>query len=66
MLVLSYFGFLFTDYVPSPISRYKFGYVYIGLLAFGLLMNLSTMVTFSIINWVRLRKVKKDRLMIQN
>ena len=66
VLVLSYFGFLFTDYVPNPVIRYKFGYVYIALLAFGLLMNLGTMVTFSIFNWLRLRRIKKNRLMIQH
>jgi hypothetical protein len=59
VLILSYFGFLFTDYVPNPVIRYKFGYFYIALLALGLLMNLSTMLSFSILNWIRLRRVKK-------
>ena len=66
VLILSYFGFLFTDYVPSPVLRYKFGYFYIALLALGLLLNLSTMVSFSILNWIRLRQVKKNRLIVQH
>jgi hypothetical protein len=37
--ILGYFGFLFTDYVGNPATRYIFGFVYIGILAWGLLVN---------------------------
>ena len=67
VLILSYFGFLFTDYVPDPVLRYKFGYFYIALLAFGLFLNISTMMIFSILNWIKLRRAKKNReLMVQH
>jgi hypothetical protein len=38
--VLGYFGFLFTDFVGDPGTKYMFGYAYIGILCFGLLGNL--------------------------
>ena len=44
ILILGYYGFLFTDYVETPIERYIFGYVYIGLMAAGLLFNLLYLV----------------------
>jgi len=44
VLVLSYFGFLFSDYVESPIARYSFGFFYLGLIALGLAINFLGMV----------------------
>jgi len=59
VLTLSYFGYLFSDYVESPVARYQFGYLYIGLLALGLLFNTVTMGIATIadlIRWWRRRK----------
>ena len=43
VLILAYFGFLFTDYVDNPIARYTFGFLYIGLVALGLAVNVLSM-----------------------
>jgi hypothetical protein len=46
--ILGYFGFLFTNYVDDPVLRFKFGFVYIGIVAFGLLGNLLLLGSVSI------------------
>ena len=64
-LTLSYFGFLFSDYVSSPVARYRFGYFYIGILAFGLLVNLLTMGIATIADLVRWWKRRKHQKEVQ-
>jgi len=44
VLVLAYFGFLFSDYVESPVMRYQFGFFYIGLIALGLSINVLALL----------------------
>jgi hypothetical protein len=44
VLILSYFGFLFSDYVENPVARYSFGFLYISLIALGLVLNVLAMV----------------------
>lgn len=44
VLILAYLGFLFSDYVESPVARYSFGFFYIGLIALGLAINILGMV----------------------
>ena len=44
VLVMSYVGFLFSDYVESPVARYKFGFFYISLIGLGLIFNVLVML----------------------
>jgi len=44
VLVMSYLGFLFSDYVESPVVRYRFGFFYISLIALGLVFNVFVMI----------------------
>lgn len=53
ILMMSYFGFLFSDFVASPIARYSFGYLYIGIILFGLVVNVVAMITSAVVNMVR-------------
>ena len=53
ILLMSYFGFLFSDYVQSPIARYSFGYLYIAIILAGLLVNVLVMVITSISDLVQ-------------
>ena len=39
LLALSYFMFLFTDFVPDPAFRFTLGWVFSGIIAFNLLFN---------------------------
>ena len=51
MLILSYFPFLFTNFVPNPEVRYDAGWIYISLVAFMLLVNLAAVCHVWIINF---------------
>lgn len=53
ILLMSYFGFLFSDYVQSPVARYSFGYLYIAIILAGLLVNAVAMVISSIYDLVQ-------------
>ena len=44
VLILSYAGFLFSDYVENPVVRYSFGFFYISLLAVPLVINIVVIV----------------------
>lgn len=44
VLILSYAGFLFSDYVENPVVRYSFGFFYISLLAVPLVINILVIV----------------------
>ena len=44
VLILSYTGFLFSDYVDSPISRYNFGFFQISLIGIPLVINIAVML----------------------
>lgn len=44
VLIMSYMGFLFSDYVESPIVRYRFGFFYLSLIALGLAINVLFML----------------------
>jgi len=59
VLVMSYIDFLFTDYVDNPVSRYTFGYFYIGIIAFGLLVNVITMGAATIADCAKACKRRK-------
>lgn len=62
VLVMSYLGFLLSDFVESPISRYNFGYLFIGVIGFGLLVNIIVMggdAVIGLIKWCRMRKLKQ-------
>ena len=61
ILSLSYIDFLFTDFVEDPVARYSFGYIYISIIAFGLLINVITMGTASLIDLVRACKRRMNR-----
>jgi len=58
ILILGYYGFLFTDYVGDPTMRYTFGYIYIGILAGGLLLNAINLVYTSLVDLVSWCKYK--------
>ena len=60
ILSLSYIDFLFTDFVEDPTTRYSFGYFYISIIAFGLLVNVITMGTASLIDLVRACRRRKN------
>ena len=66
VLTLSYFGFLFSDYVQNPVSRYQFGYLYIGFLAFGLLFNIVTMGIATIADLVRWCRRRRHLKAVEN
>lgn len=40
LLFHSYFSFVFTMYVPDPLIKYKFGFIYMSVLGIGLAFNL--------------------------
>lgn len=61
VLVMSYIDFLFTDYVDNPVLRYTFGYFYIGIIAFGLLVNVTTMGAATIADFVKACKRRKNK-----
>jgi hypothetical protein len=44
VLILSYAGFLFSDYVDSPVTKYNFGFFYITLIGVPLVINIAVMV----------------------
>ena len=63
--ILGYYGFLFTDFVGNPVQRYTFGYIYLGLLGTGLLLNVINLV-FSVVTdflywWKVTRHIKKRK-----
>ena len=65
ILILGYYGFLFTDYVETPTQRYIFGYIYIGLIAAGLLFNLLNLVIRSVRGFIFWCKVTRHRKTIK-
>jgi len=62
ILILGYFGFLFTDYVADPVLRYRFGYFYIGLLATGLLINIVNLGYTTVIDLKKHWKYYRQQL----
>ena len=63
VLMMSYLGFWFSDFVASPVTRSKFGYIYLGLIAAGLLTNVIFMAIYSVkdaIAYFRIRKLKQE------
>ena len=54
VLVMSYVGFLFSDYVESPVMRYRFGFFYISLIAFGMVVNVLLMVYQFICEFIKI------------
>lgn len=44
LLFFSYFSFLFTMFVPDPLVKYKFGFIYMSVLGIGLAFNISIQV----------------------
>ena len=61
VIMLSYFGFLFTDYVPSPVIRFYFGYFYLGILCFGMLVNVGLLGYTSILDLIKFLKSWKNK-----
>jgi hypothetical protein len=51
---MSYVGFLFSDYVESPVMRYRFGFFYISLIAFGMVVNVLLMVYQLICEFIKI------------
>lgn len=62
VLILGYFGFLFTGYVGDPIYRHKFGYLYLGLLAAGLIINLIFAVYTTIKDLIHFHKYYRSQI----
>jgi hypothetical protein len=62
IMILGYYGFLFTDYVGDPELRYTFGYIYIGILAGGLVLNVINLVFTSLVDFVRWCKYRRHIL----
>jgi hypothetical protein len=58
ILMMSYFGFLFTDYVANPVSRYSFGYLYLAIIGTGLLLNIVVMGSTTVMDIVKYLKAK--------
>jgi len=59
LLLLSYFVFLFSGYVPDAEIRYFFGWVYIGLLVFLIVVNLVA-IGYKNYRWfMRYRELKE-------
>ena len=49
VLMMSYFSFNFSDYVPDPKIQFKIGYVYITIILLFFAFNL----TYQIVVWIR-------------
>ena len=62
ILILGYFGFLFTDYVGDPVTRYSFGYLYISLLAFTLFLNICNLGFTSVHDLIKHWKYYRQEL----
>lgn len=69
ILMMSYLGFWFSDFVGNPITRSHFGYAYLGLIALGLLVNMIVVLCDaikSIVIYYRIWKLKKDHAKKRN
>ena len=49
VLIMSYFSFNFSDYVPDPRAKFTIGYIYIAIILLFFAFNL----TYQIVVWVR-------------
>ena len=49
VLVMSYFSFEFSDYVPDPRAKFTIGYIYIAII----LLFFSFNLTYQVVVWVR-------------
>lgn len=64
VLLLAYFGFLFTNYVDKPTSKHIFGYVYLAVLGFGLMVNISVMAFYTIRDFIIKRRALKNKKIV--
>lgn len=62
---MSYVGFLFSDYVESPVMRYRFGFFYISLIAFGMVVNVLLMVYQSICELIKIFRRWRQKKAVQ-
>ena len=49
VLMMSYFSFEFSDYVPDPRAKFTIGYIYIAIILLFFAFNL----TYQLVVWVR-------------
>ena len=57
VLMLSYFSFSFSDYVPDPRIRFKFGKLYIAVIIIFFAYN----VTFQLVLCIQILKIEKEK-----
>jgi len=63
LLVLTYYIFLFSGYLPTLEQKFMFGYVYLGVLAFSFVVNIGcmgAMTYLSIKKYLDLKQMRKD------
>ncbi len=58
VVFLSYFPFLFTNMVPEPETRYSVGWIFIGLVAFMVVVNLLVVIHGSVMESIELARRK--------
>ena len=69
-MLLSVMLFIFTDYVPDPVIKFKAGWAFIGVFSFKLFVNLiylvfsfgSTIFTFFRRTIIRIKKLKNLKM----
>ena len=59
VLVMSYFSFTASDYVPDPKIKFNIGYVYIAIILLFFVYNLTFQIVVGIIEYYLKRKQKK-------
>ena len=59
VLVMSYFSFDFSDYVPDPRIKFNIGYIYIAIILLFFVYNLTLQIVVGTIEYYMTRKNKK-------
>jgi hypothetical protein len=64
LTILTIFGFLFTDYVEDPKKRLKVGWFVIAFTGLTVLINVLIMLTNAVVIMKRIRKIRKEKLLM--